>query len=121
MSQAVVGKLFFDSGTPLMTKWEVTGSDVAYGDVVEIRAGQLAGIVHSSAKIGDLVNLGKGHGTYVGVGDAAISIGDRVYWDAGAGKVTTVSTTNPPRGVAVSTCAGDGQRILIEHVPTEGT
>lgn len=104
-------------GNPLMVDHTPSGADQNAGTVISV--GQYTQIVHTKILDGKLGAAAAQGGVYKGVADAAITAGDKVYWDAGAAKVTTTAAAgaNDHLGYALTTTAADGDAIFVVHQP----
>lgn len=94
-------KKLFDGFVLIMVALVTT----AIRDVVVFENG--IGIAQIAGAIGDKISVDT-VGVYEFTGTTAdtIAVGDVVYWNAGAGEITTVATANTLAGVAWSTKAG---------------
>lgn len=111
--------LTFYHGDPVKVDY-TPGSAVTAGDVVAL--GDVVGIAHTDIAANAKGALAISDGVYKGVGDGVIAAGKRVYWDAGAGKVTLTAGANKYLGISASACGGDGQAITVfhHHTPSLG-
>lgn len=94
-------KNFYAPGNTITCVAPVDG--VASGDVVEV--GDFIGIASTSALEGEEYELALG-GIYtlprVTGGSTGWDVGDQLYWDSTAGKVTGTASTNTPIGLAAA-------------------
>ena len=91
------------------------GTAKSAGSVVVLE--DSVGIVHNRIEASTLGALALGGGVYLGTGDAAISQGVAVYWDATNGKATETVAGNKFLGLCVRECSGDGEDIWVLHLP----
>ncbi len=99
-------------GNSIMIPHTPSGAAVSAGQVVELQAGVFAAIAHNAIADGARGDLSV-MGVYRGTADGAIAVGDVVYWDDAANKVTKTSTTNPKLGRAITATTADGQKIDV--------
>ena len=105
----------FRHGDPRQVDYTPSGADVAAGDVVEV--GKTPMVAHLAIADGELGALAAGYGVYRMTADAAIAMGEVVYWDASAEKVTETASGNFLFGIAVSASGADGDEIDVLHQP----
>lgn len=107
--------LHYDDG--VMTVPYTPSADVAAGDVV-VRSNSV-GIAVRDIPADTLGSLNISGGVYTVTADAAIAVGDDVYWDDTANKVTETATAHVYFGKAVTASAADGDAIDVAHqMPT---
>ena len=106
--------LYFKSGEPVMAEHTPSGA-VTGGDVI-VTSGTPR-VAHRDIAASDLGAVALMGGTYLAIGDAAIAADKKVYWDAGAGKMTETAGANKVFGVSVSACAADAGTFLVYHNP----
>lgn len=102
------------SGEPVFVDY-TPGAAVTAGDVVV--QNNLPCVAHVDIANGELGALSVGGGVYLCTGDAAISVGKKVYWDDTNNKVTETATGNKGFGWTVSACSGDGSTCRVYHAP----
>lgn len=101
-------------GDPIFADY-TPGSAVSAGDVVV--QNNLPGVAHVDIAASELGALAVFGGVYLCTGDAAISVGKKVYWDDTNNKVTETSSGNKGFGWTVSDCSGDGSTCRVFHAP----
>lgn len=105
-------------GDPIFAHYTPTANVGAGGVVVFGTAGLTCGIAHQPLTNGVLGAVAIGGGVYevVNLNNAANFA--KVYWDASAQKITTVSTGNPLFGFIVSGGGGGANsKCLALHMP----
>jgi predicted RecA/RadA family phage recombinase len=108
---------FFKSGDDVQQMdYTPSGVDIAAGDVVVI-GNSLCGIATRPIYDGELGSLNIEGGIYEVVGDAAITAGKRVYWNASTHKVTETDAANVGFGITTSACSGNGETCDVMHMP----
>lgn len=88
-------------------------SDIAYGDVVPMVS--RIGIAAENIPVGATGGV-RTEGVYElpAVNDTAFNVGDQLYWDSIAGKLTKVSASNTPAGWCVEAKAADGTTVKVK-------
>lgn len=92
-----------------------SGSAVAAGDVVVVNNIPMIAVVNMP--VGQLGSLNAGGGVYTVTGDAAITAGKWVYWNASTNKVTETASTHKLLGFTVTACAADNGKCEVAHLP----
>lgn len=107
----------FRYGTVISTSdYTPSGSAIVAGFPVVI--GNMVAIPTRAIPDGYLGALNTNGGVYECVGDAAISAGKDVWWDATNKKVTETATSNKFFGHTITACAADEGTCLVEHSQT---
>ena len=90
-----------------------TGSDIKYGDVVSLT--NRVGVAGEDIPAGATGSLHvEGVFEMPAVNNAAFSVGDALYWDVSAQKITKTSTDNTPAGWAVYPKAQTGATAYVK-------
>lgn len=92
----------------------VAGQIVVLGDVVMIHTTRTE---ITNTPTGTLAAFAAGGGTYESVIDGAASVGDKLYWDDTANKLTKTATGNKVAGTALIASAADGDVMRWFHRP----
>jgi predicted RecA/RadA family phage recombinase len=92
-----------------------SGSDIAYKEVVVLSSGiAVAGESIANGATGSLRVCGVFE--IAAIATAAFAVGDKLFWDASAGKLTNVSSGNTPAGYCVEAKASDGATAKVKLV-----
>lgn len=102
-------------GAPRMVDYTPSGADIALGQVKLV--GDIPMIAHRPISDGVQGALAAGGGIYEVLGDAAIAVGKKVYWNDSANKVTETSSGNKAIGYTVTACSADAATCQIMHEP----
>lgn len=101
-------------GDPIFADY-TPGSAVAAGAVVVLN--NMPVVAHVDIAANELGAVAVWGGVYEATGDAAISVGKKVYWDDTNNKVTETSSGNKGFGWTVSACSGNNATCLVLHSP----
>jgi predicted RecA/RadA family phage recombinase len=111
--------LIFHQGHPLMVDYTPSGA-VAAGDVVVISGRPY--VAHNAIAANTLGALAMEGGVYKGIAAGNYAPGQKVYWNASTGKITTAVGSHPHFGwiVPSSDPGADEDPVVVLHAP-DGT
>lgn len=101
-------------GDPVFVDY-TPGAAVTAGDVVV--QNNLPGVAQVDIAANEKGALSVAGGIYLCTGDAAITVGKKIYWDDTNNKVTETSAGNKGFGWTVSACSGNNATCEVYHQP----
>ena len=110
-----MGQADFVLGNPTMVDHTPSGADVAAGQVIVNDTTPM--VAHNKIVDGRLGSLSIGGGVYKVTAAGSYVVGDLVYWDDSADKVTTSASGNMIFGKMAEASTGDGDTALAYHMP----
>lgn len=93
-----------------------TGADIKYKDIIVTGSGIMIAAEDIAQNKTGTVNT-EGVFEFPAINTTAFAIGDKLFWDATAGKITNVASGNTPVGYAVAAKAQAGTTAVVKLAP----